>query len=127
VLDAVIAEAIQVVFAEYVDKHGLDEISEISRQRLSPSCDEMIECKRLKSLSGMVAMGSIAVAVAHANRTFKTINLESMIPLLVRLAVNDRIIPQPPIARIVKVIRVDDLLTISLSSSSSGRKRSLAC
>ena len=29
VLDSVIAEAIQVVFEEYVDRHGLDEISQI--------------------------------------------------------------------------------------------------
>ena len=29
VLEAVIAEAIQIVFSEYVDRHGLDEISEI--------------------------------------------------------------------------------------------------
>ena len=29
VLDAVVAEAIQIVFEEYVDKHGLAEISEI--------------------------------------------------------------------------------------------------
>ena len=29
VLEAVVAEAVRVVFSEYVDRHGLDEISEI--------------------------------------------------------------------------------------------------
>ena len=33
VLEAIIAEAIQAVFTEYVDKHGLGEIAEIFRQR----------------------------------------------------------------------------------------------
>ena len=31
VLDAIIAEAVRDVFAEYVDRHGLAEIAEISR------------------------------------------------------------------------------------------------
>ena len=32
VLEAIIAEAIRMVFEEYVDKHGLDEIAEVVRQ-----------------------------------------------------------------------------------------------
>ncbi len=42
VLDAVIAEAIQVVFAEYVDKHGLDEISEIFAKGVKIEVSDML-------------------------------------------------------------------------------------
>lgn len=42
VLDAVIAEAIQTVFAEYVDRHGLDEIAEVFSRGVKIEVGDML-------------------------------------------------------------------------------------
>ena len=42
VLDAVIAQAIQVVFTEYVDRHGLDEIAEIFAEGVKIEVGDML-------------------------------------------------------------------------------------
>ena len=50
VLDAVMAEAIQVVFAEYVDKHGLDEISEIFSKGVKIEVGDMLPSSQYAKL-----------------------------------------------------------------------------
>lgn len=46
VLDAVIAEAIQTVFAEYVDQHGLEEISQIFAKGVKIEVGDMLPSER---------------------------------------------------------------------------------
>jgi magnesium chelatase subunit I len=45
VLEAVIAEAIGIVFEEYVDKHGLDEISDIFKKGVKIEVGDMLPSK----------------------------------------------------------------------------------
>ena len=50
VLDAVVAEAIRVVFAEYVDRHGLAEIAEIFRKGVKIQVGDMLPSTHYASL-----------------------------------------------------------------------------
>ncbi len=50
VLDAVVAEAIQIVFEEYVDKHGLAEISEIFGRGVKLEVSDMLPSARYAEL-----------------------------------------------------------------------------
>src|SRR6185503_525771 len=52
ILDSLIAEAIRIVFDEYVDKHGMEEIAEIFSQGVKIEVGDMLPsshyCDRLK-------------------------------------------------------------------------------
>jgi magnesium chelatase subunit I len=50
VLDAVVAEAIRVVFEEYVDKHGLAEISEIFSRGVKIEVGDLVASERYAEL-----------------------------------------------------------------------------
>ena len=50
VLDAVIAEAIQTVFKEYVDEHGLEEIAQIFARGVRVEVGDMLPSARYAEL-----------------------------------------------------------------------------
>ena len=57
VLDAIIAEAIRIVFEEYVDKHGLDEIAEIFGKGVKIEVGDMLPSATLRRAAEARAAG----------------------------------------------------------------------